>query len=152
MLALSRKGFIGNLCRNMEGRCKGLRVRETRVLNLGGFPSRPPQAHAVGGGLVVGKKQRKFWCSISAGSGLVVAQGQAPEFVCEMCAWSHLAFARCPEKSVAQKELSTTGCLALSGTHGVALGKSLDLEDTVSSSQHVSEGIMMNISQVWYKG
>ena len=41
---------------------------------------------------------------------------------------------------------------ALSGTHGVALGKSLDLEDTVSSSQHVSEGIMMNISQVWYKG
>lgn len=81
MPVLSRKGFIGNLCRNMEGRYKGLRVRETSVLNIGGFPFRPPQAHAVGGGLVVGKKQRKFWCSISRGSGLVVTQGRAPEFV-----------------------------------------------------------------------
>lgn len=67
-----------------------------------------------------------------------------------------VAIARCSEKSVAQKELRTpaleTGCLALSGTHCVALDKWLDLGDSVSSSQHVFEWMRMNISQVWYKG
>lgn len=55
-----------------------------------------------------------------------------------------LAVARSLEKSVAQKELTITGCPALSGAHCVALDKSFDFGDSVSSFQHISEWLMLN--------
>lgn len=152
MLLLSRKGFKRNLYNSMEERWKGL-----GVLNIRRFPFPPPLPCPEGGTLAVWKEERKLW-GLDFYSLWASRQGVPGFWIClwNVCMEQSVAVTRCSEKSVAQEELRTialeSGCLALSGTCCVALDKLLDLGDSVSSSHHVFEWMMMNISQVWYKG